>query len=68
MKRFIILSILMAVLFSITGCMPHTTGETEVGVRTRKIGLFAPKGVEDRVYAQGATYFFLPFINDWHVL
>ncbi len=71
MKRFIISSILSAVLFSalfsIVGCMPHTTGETEVGVRTRKIGLFAPKGVEDRVYAQGATYFFIPFINDWHV-
>ena len=49
------------------GCVLHSTGETEVGVRTRKIGLFAPKGVEDRVYPQGATYFFLPYINDWHV-
>ena len=67
MKRFFILSTMaFAVLFA-TGCVPHTTGETEVGVRTRKIGLFAPKGVEDRVYSQGATYFFLPFINDWHL-
>lgn len=48
------------------GCMPHTTGETEVGVRTVKLGLFAPKGVEDKAYAPGSTYFFLPFVNDWH--
>jgi regulator of protease activity HflC (stomatin/prohibitin superfamily) len=54
-------------IFTTAGCVLHSTGETEVGVRTRKIGLFAPKGVEDRVYPQGATYFFLPFINDWHV-
>jgi regulator of protease activity HflC (stomatin/prohibitin superfamily) len=67
MKRFIILSIITAVLFTTLGCVPHTTGETQVGVRTRKIAFFGPKGVEDRVYAQGATYFFLPFINDWHV-
>ncbi len=45
----------------------HTTGETEVGVRTRKLSFWGAKGVEDRVYAQGATYFFLPFINDWHL-
>jgi len=37
-----------------------------VGVRTVKIGLFAPKGVENRVYAPGSTYIFLPFVNDWH--
>ncbi|SDU06032.1 prohibitin family protein [Desulfobacula phenolica] len=67
MNRLLILFIYLILLFTFTGCIPHTTGETEVGVRTRKIGLFAPKGVEDRVYAQGSTYFFLPFINDWHV-
>lgn len=48
------------------GCVPHTTGETEVGVRTVKLGLFTAKGVEDKVYAPGSTYFFLPFVNDWH--
>ncbi len=57
----------LTVLLAVTGCVPHTTGETEVGVRTRKIAFFGPKGVEDRIYAPGATYFFLPFINDWHV-
>ena len=61
MKRFILFVILMTASLLTTGCMPHTTGETEVGVRTRKIGLFAPKGVEDHVYAQGSTYFFSTF-------
>jgi len=32
------------------GCMPHTTGETEIGVRTRKIAIFGDKGVEDKAY------------------
>ncbi len=67
MKRFLILSFAVAVMLSLAGCVPHTTGETEVGVRTRKLALFGQKGVEDRVYAPGATYFFLPFINDWNV-
>ena len=67
MKRFFISIILIGAVLSTVGCGFHTTGETEVGVRTRKVGFFGPKGVEDRVYAQGATYFFMPFINDWHV-
>jgi regulator of protease activity HflC (stomatin/prohibitin superfamily) len=58
---------LMLALLAAAGCVPHTTGETEVGVRTRKLALFEPTGVEERVYAPGATYFFLPFINDWNV-
>ena len=67
MKRLSILLILMFMVLATAGCVPHTTGETEVGVRTRKLAFWGPKGVEDRIYAQGATYFFLPFINDWHV-
>lgn len=67
MKRAVVFLIMMITLLAAAGCMPHTTGETEVGVRTRKLSFFGDKGVEDRVYAQGATYFFLPFINDWHV-
>ena len=50
-----------------TGCVPHSTGPTEVGVRVRKIGFFAKRGVEDKIYAPGATYFFMPLINDWFV-
>ena len=67
MKHFFILSVLMLSILVAAGCVPHTTGETEVGVRTRKIAFLGPKGVEDRVYSPGATYFFLPFINDWSV-
>ena len=58
---------LMLTVAMVAGCVPHTTGETEVGVRTRKLAFFGSKGVEDRAYAPGATYFFLPFINDWDV-
>ena len=67
MKYFYIWFVLMLAMFTAAGCVPHTTGETEVGVRTRKMAFIGPKGVEERVYAPGATYFFLPFINDWNV-
>jgi regulator of protease activity HflC (stomatin/prohibitin superfamily) len=59
----IIVSLVLGVfLFS-----PHTTGPTEVGVRTVKWPLFGKKGVEDHVYQPGAIYFFPAVINDWHV-
>ena len=66
MKRFILLPIVVLACALQSGCVPRTTGETEVGVRTVKVGLFSAKGVEDKVYAPGSTYLFLPFINDWH--
>jgi regulator of protease activity HflC (stomatin/prohibitin superfamily) len=68
MNRLYITAIIGITILVMTGCVPHTTGETEVGVRTLKLGIFDKKGVEDRVYAPGSTYFFLPFINDWHTL
>jgi SPFH domain / Band 7 family len=40
---------------------------TILNATSYKMAFFGPKGVEDRVYPQGATYFFMPFINDWHV-
>ena len=43
----------------------HSTGTTEVGVRTIKWSLFSKSGVEDKVYQPGATYFFLPIFNEW---
>jgi regulator of protease activity HflC (stomatin/prohibitin superfamily) len=67
MKRLFVLIASIVTLSVMAGCMPHTTGETQVGVRTIKLGLFGPKGVQVQVYAPGATYFFLPFINDWNV-
>ena len=47
-------------------CFPHTTGPTEVGVRTIKWSLFGKQGVEDRAYEPGAMYFFPAVLNDWH--
>jgi regulator of protease activity HflC (stomatin/prohibitin superfamily) len=45
---------------------PHTTGPTEVGVRTVKWGVFKARGVEGRVYEPGGVYFFPAFLNDWN--
>jgi len=64
--RRILPALILGFLLSVPGGCARTTGETEVGVRTVKIGVFAPKGVENRVYAPGSTYIFLPFVNDWH--
>ena len=66
MKRILMLILILLWAFGATGCMLYSTGETEVGVRTRKLALLGNKGVEDKVYAPGSTYVFLPFINDWH--
>ena len=57
---------ILLVLVLLAGCMPYSTGPTEVGVRTRKLALFGPKGVEAKVYPPGSTYFFVPFLSDWH--
>jgi regulator of protease activity HflC (stomatin/prohibitin superfamily) len=67
MRRFFIAIALMTATLAVAGCVPHTTGETEVGVRTRKMAFLGPKGVEERIYTPGGTYFFLPFINDWNL-
>ena len=56
----------LVALLAVFAFWPHTTGPTEVGVRTVKWSLFAPKGVMDAVYAPGATYFFPAVLNDWH--
>lgn len=50
-----------------TGCLPHDTGSTEVGVRTAKIALIGDAGVVKDIYPSGGTYFFPPVVNDWHV-
>ena len=65
MKRIIWIILAVCWMFTTTGCVFYTTGETEVGVRTRKFSITG-KGVEDRAYPPGSTHFFLPFINDWH--
>jgi regulator of protease activity HflC (stomatin/prohibitin superfamily) len=66
MKRIFLAILALIFLQSFSGCILYSTDSTEVGVRTHKFTLFGNKGVENRVYPQGSTYFFLPFINDWH--
>ncbi len=63
MKKFFLLII---AIYIFTGCVPHSTDNTEVGVRTVKFSFLGKMGVEDKYYAPGSTYFFTPFINDWH--
>ncbi len=66
MKQLSLLTFTATLLIFVQGCIFHTTGETEVGVRTKKFTLWGSKGVEDKVYEPGSTYVFLPIINDWH--
>lgn len=56
----------IAVAALLPGCLPYSTGSTEVGLRTVKWSLTGAKGVEDRIYPGGSTQFFVPFLNDWH--
>ncbi|MFH2137763.1 MAG: prohibitin family protein [Candidatus Omnitrophota bacterium] len=65
-KRLWLALLIGVVAVSASGCMPHSTGSTEVGVRTVKWSPFAKSGVMQKMYSPGTTFFFMPFINDWH--
>jgi regulator of protease activity HflC (stomatin/prohibitin superfamily) len=58
MKRTII-AIAAASLLATVACTPHATDATEVGIRFNKI----TQATE--VAPPGATYFFMPIVNDW---
>ena len=47
------------------GCVPYTTGSTEVGVRTNKMGLIFNKGVQEEIYRPGSTNFLPVMVTDW---
>ncbi len=66
MKRLILLIVALVCFYGLSGCVLYSTDSTEVGVRTRKFTLLGQIGVEDKAYAPGSTYVFMPFINDWH--
>jgi hypothetical protein len=63
-KIIVVLIVLLTLLVFFP--YPHTTGPTEVGVRTVKWSPFLKRGVEDFVRDPGGTYFFSPIFNDWH--
>lgn len=62
----ILSSLILAVLLGVFLFSPHTTGPTEVGVRTVKWSLLGTKGVQEDIYQPGGVYFFPAIINDWH--
>ena len=64
-KSFRLLGLVLLIL-TLQGCVMYSTKSTEVGVRVKKIAFLSGGGVDDKVYAPGATYFFFPFINDWY--
>ncbi len=66
MRKMMITIMLLMILPLTQACVPHTTGETEVGVQVKKLALWGEKGVSDRIFSPGSTFFFLPFINDWY--
>jgi len=63
--KFAVPLIILLVVFLMF--FPHHTKSTEVGVRIIKWSPFAKQGVFKEIYAPGATYFFAPIINAWHV-
>jgi len=59
MRKIALTIALLALLALATACTPHTTEATEVGVKFNKITRSA------ELAAPGATYFFVPFFNEW---
>jgi regulator of protease activity HflC (stomatin/prohibitin superfamily) len=55
----------LIVALACSACTWHSTDSNEVGVLTRKVALFGHPGVQDEVYAPGASYLFAAFITDW---
>ncbi len=66
MNRRLCTLITLGLALVLGGCLPYSTGPTEVGVRTVKFSLTGKTGVQPDHYAPGTTHFFVPFVNDWH--
>ncbi len=50
----------------VSGCLPYTTADNQVGVRTIKWSPVGKAGVQEQIYAPGQTHFFFPFFTDWN--
>ncbi|HEY3052626.1 MAG TPA: SPFH domain-containing protein [Thermoanaerobaculia bacterium] len=59
MSKLSLIAIAAALLIAASACTPHTTAATEVGVKFNKV----TRSTE--IAEPGATYFFMPIINDW---
>ena len=64
--RYLLIGTALTALAAFSGCTPHTTGPTEVGVRTIKFGFIQKAKVDPKVYEPGSTYWFIPVINGWN--
>ncbi len=64
MKSIFRLTLPALAAFILNACLVVNTDTTEVGIRTRLIG--PNRGIEQKIYPPGSTYFFMPFVNDWH--
>lgn len=65
-KRLLMIAGLVATACLVSGCLPYSTGNNEVGVRTIKWSPFGGAGVQEKYYPPGQTQFFVPFITDWN--
>ena len=63
-KLLVVFAVLLSLLVFLP--YPHTTGPTEVGVRTIKWHPVYQRGVMEEEHQPGGTYFFSPVFNDWH--
>src|SRR5437016_6253260 len=59
MRKLIMMTFAAALLIASSSCTPHTTAATEVGVKFNKL----TRSTE--IAEPGATYFFVPIVNDW---
>lgn len=69
MKPMTVLSALIGAAMTaalLSGCLPYSTGATEVGVRTIKWSPFGNKGVQREITPPGQTVFLPLFITDWN--
>ncbi|MBN2383573.1 prohibitin family protein [bacterium] len=62
-RQFLLLGWVLAVL---SGCIPYSTGTTEVGVCVVRWNPLGSQGVIDKWYPEGETHFFIPFLTEWH--
>ena len=65
-KQWMVGLSLIGILVLNSGCVFHRTKSNEVGVRTRNVGFFQSRGIEQQLYPPAGTYMFLPILNSWN--
>lgn len=66
-KRIVQIICLLSLFTVMTGCVKmESTSSTEVGVIVVKWNPFGEQGVIDKVYLEGTSNFFVPFVTKWY--